>query len=612
MVDINLSLGVGVGGGTDQSSNAQAGFRNAMIHADPDSPISRPGADSNTSGTGQHNVTTTPSAPHSDAPANGNGSGTQSPGTTPAAGTQGGAQNGLHGATPGGGTQPGTPNPAGLQTPAGAQEPANAQAATALSGGDSQAVLSGARGPAAIAMPSGGTTPATPAELSVTIGGDGTVTVEVGGGGGSGRSASSSTAPVRFATGDPIASLARYSSEPTPQSGTLQLPAALAVTQQAGSSMRLDLPNGSPLRLTPGPTSLRQDGGPLFALTDSTAGRGAISETALTASRDPWALLATAFAGAGLGVTSTSGPTMPGAMPGQAAPPQGMMAQGMMSSTALNAGATQNLTLPSGIPLPGGQNVVLNAGQAVTQGQANPNGAAANTNSTAFITGGQDALARMLVLGYCPRSSLPLLQQTIVSASRIDDPAPALWRNQPTPDSATRALLDELERDIPLGVALGYQPMSEALRRRLRAEGPSLLQRILERVARFEGLFGQCPPLPAGKVLRRGIADDGPMLRQAAGLALGTVFQELALVAASVFPELGDSTQGFLARKLSSEIILARGVRGLAIDEGVVALAPETRFVLAGRMRKAGDGIHLILLAFGADDRRPVLRGSAC
>ena len=102
------------------------------------------------------------------------------------------------------------------------------------------------------------------------------------------------------------------------------------------------------------------------------------------------------------------------------------------------------------------------------------------------------------------------------------------------------------------------------------------------------------------------------MLRQARSLTLGTVFQELALVAASVFPELGDSAKGFLSRKLSSEIILARGVRGLAIDDGVVALAPETRFVLAGRMRKADDGIHLILLAFGAEDRRPVLRGAAC
>ena len=599
MVDINLSLGVGLGANA-RAADPPPGFGDAMIHANPDAPISRPGQGGATDSQ-QVPINRTPSAPHPDGPGNNNGA--QPPGQTAAPGTQGGAQGGLHGAIPGG-PQGGAQNPAGLNTPPGLQEPANPQAATALSGGDRQAMLTGAQGPAAIAMPrSDGAPPATPAELSVSIGGDGTVTVEVHSG--SGRSTASPMAPVRFATGDPIAALAHRNAPPAPQSGTFQLPAALAVTQQSGTAMRLNLPDSSPLRLSPGPTNLRQDAAPLFALTDFSAGRGAISETALTASRDPWALLATAFAGAGLGMALKAADTLPG----QATPPQ----------TTLNTGTAQTLSVPSGLALAAGsttsaipQNIGQAASQSAAQAQVNPNGAAANTNSTAFITGGQDALARLLVLGYCPKSALPLLHQTIASAPRIDDPAPALWRNQPTPDGATRALLDELESEIPLAVALGYQPMSEALRRRLQTEGPGLLQRILEKVARFEGLFGQCPPLPAGKILRRGIADDGPMLRQARGLTLGTVFQELALVAASVFPELGDSAKGFLSRKLSSEIILARGVRGLAIDDGVVALAPETRFVLAGRMRKADDGIHLILLAFGADDRRPVLRGAAC
>jgi len=598
MVDINLSLGVGLGANA-RSADPPPGFGDAMNQADP---ITRPGQGGPAARDGQDVIINRPpSAPHPDTPGN-TGNGTQPPGHTAAPGTQGGAQGGLHGPPPGG-PQGG----AGLNTPPGAQQPADPQAATALSGGDKQALLTGAQGPAAVAMPRDGAPPAAPAELSVSIGGDGTVTVEVNSG--SGRSTASPMAPVRFATSDPIAALAHRSAPPAPQSGMFQLPAALAVTQQSGTAMRLNLPDNSPLRLSPGPANLRQDGAPLFSLNDFSAGRGSISETALAASRDPWAVLTTAFAGAGLGMALKAAETLPN----QAMPPQGMLA-----STALTAGTVQNASMTSGLTLAAGtstpalpQNIGQAATQGAAQGQVNPNGAA-NTNSTAFITGGQDALARLLVLGYCPKSALPLLHQTIATAPRIDDPAPALWRNQPTPDSATRALLDELESEIPLAVALGYQPMGEALRRRLQTEGPALLQRILERVARFEGLFGQSPLLPAGKILRRGIADDGPMLRQARSLTLGTVFQELALVAASVFPELGDSAAGFLSRKLSSEIILARGVRGLAIDDGVVALAPETRFVLAGRMRKADDGIHLILLAFGTEDRRPILRGAAC
>ena len=156
---------------------------------------------------------------------------------------------------------------------------------------------------------------------------------------------------------------------------------------------------------------------------DFSAGRGAISETALAASRDPWALLATAFAAAGLGgIAANAAETLPG----QAPPPQGMLA-----SATLNAGAAQSQSVPAGLTLASGSNssaipqnigqaanqsAVLNAGQNAVQGQVNPNGAAANTNSTAFITGGQDALARLLVLGYCPKAALPLLHQTILSA----------------------------------------------------------------------------------------------------------------------------------------------------------------------------------------------------
>lgn len=159
----------------------------------------------------------------------------------------------------------------------------------------------------------------------------------------------------------------------------------------------------------------------------------------------------------------------------------------------------------------------------------------------------------------------------------------------------------------------------------LAALEPSAFWHALAGTARFAAVLRRAPMLPAGMVLRRGVTDDAAMLRFARTLAIGSIFQELALVAAARFPEFGESTDSFLLRKLSSEIIVARGVRGIEQDRAqaaasesasesgrppMIALSPDTRFLLAARLTKPDGGVHLIVFAFGAEkldggDRAP-------
>ena len=404
--------------------------------------------------------------------------------------------------------------------------------------------------------------------LSVTVRANGSVTVELTGS--EYRAPSAPMPPVRLATGDPIAALSRSSAPPP--NGTLLLPAALSVAQLPGMSLALGIEEGGALRLAPDPSTLR-GGPPQAALAAFGAGTGTVSGSALAAAGDPWALLFMAFGGAaGIGGAISSSNTLDGT----AANPNAL--SGNASTGNASAGATASETTLATASALGGP-----------------------IATATLQSDGQDALARMVVLGKLAADSLPLLHETLLPSGRAD--SALLWRDAPAASAAARALIAELEAEIPLYALLGYQPMSEAQAKRLRLDGEVLLPRLFGHVAQLDLLLRDGPVLPPGRVLRRGIADDGAMLRQARALPIGTVFQELAVVSASLFPELGERGAGFLSRKLSSEIILSRGVRGLAMGDGSMILAPETRFLLAGRMRKTEGGSHLILFAFGAEDR---------
>jgi hypothetical protein len=218
-----------------------------------------------------------------------------------------------------------------------------------------------------------------------------------------------------------------------------------------------------------------------------------------------------------------------------------------------------------------------------------------------------EALLPYFVMGQIAESALPLLEHPLYARydglfarEQSANERQALFRE--SLDEHSARLIDGFAPGSVLDALLRRGQVSEELRERLRGGDIGAGRHLLNDVARFETLLEQSPFLAVGTILRRGITDDAGVIRSAAALPVGVIFQERGLVVGTRFPEFGIHRDGFLSRALSCEIIVARAVRGLTLGHRETALAPQTRFVLAARMGKPASGLHLIVFAFGRED----------